>query len=131
MEGLNGFEQAVLDKLLAGDHPVLVTLRAQAERARLTSREYTGAGFYLFFSVAPEAPIVATEGDFHFGDVDATVPGLEFGAGFVLFVREGRLDNLEGYSYEEPWPQEVRDFELSYQSEPRELPLPNAPDTRT
>jgi len=32
MEGLNEFEQQVLDKLLAGDNPVLVALRADAHR---------------------------------------------------------------------------------------------------
>jgi hypothetical protein len=126
MKGLNNFERAVLDKLLAGDHPVLVVLRAQAHKARMTSRELTGAGFYCSFDVPPDAPILETKSDFHFGDVDAKIDGLEYGAGFVIFVRGGRLDTLEGYSYEEPWPSEVRNFILTYQSEPRELQLPDA-----
>jgi hypothetical protein len=33
MDGLNKFESAVLAKLLAGDHPLLVELRSQAERS--------------------------------------------------------------------------------------------------
>jgi len=126
MEGLNRFEQAVLDKLLDGDHPVLVVLRAQAERARLSSREYTGAGFFCSFDVPPDVPTLAPERDFHFGDVNAVVDGLQYGAGFVLFVRGGRLNTLEGYSYEEPWPIEIRKFKLTYQSEPRALSLPGS-----
>jgi hypothetical protein len=35
-------------------------------------------------------------------------------------------DTLEGYSYEEPWPKEIRGFVLSYQDEPRKLKLPAA-----
>ena len=124
MEGLNKFEQAVLDKLLSGSHPVLVALRVQAERARLASREYTGAGFFCSFEVPSGAPLLATQKDFDFGDVDAVVNGLEHGAGFVIYVRGGRLDTLEGYSYEEPWPEEIRTFKLTYQREPRDLRLP-------
>ncbi|MCL2726617.1 MAG: hypothetical protein FWD69_19530 [Polyangiaceae bacterium] len=124
MEGFSEFEHAVLAKLLAGDHAVLGVLRAQAQMARLASREYTGAGFFLSFDVPPEAPALATK-NFHFGDVTAAIDGLRYGAGFVVFVRNGRLDTLEGYSYEEPWPKEIRSFKLSYQHEPRGLSLPD------
>ena len=55
MQGLNDFERLVLDKLIAGDHPALASLRRQ-------------------------------------------------GAGFVLFIRSGRLSVLEGFTYGEDWP---------------------------
>jgi hypothetical protein len=122
VEGLTDFEQAVLEKLLAGDHAVLAALRAQAARARLTSRENTGVGFHCCLEVPPDVPLV-TPADFELGDVDATIEGLEHGAGFLLFVRGGRMTMLEGYSYEEPWPQTIRNVNLSYQREPRELGL--------
>ena len=124
MEGLSDFERAVLDKLLNGDHPVLVALRSQAEEARLASREYTGVGFYCDFEVPSDAA-VSPEREFELGDVNAVVSDLEYGAGFLLFVRDGRLDFLEGFSYDEPWPKEIRSFELTYEKEPRPLPFPN------
>jgi hypothetical protein len=119
--GLNDFEQTVLDKLLAGDHDVLVALRAQAAMARLASREYTGAGFHCSFEVPADAPRVSAMSDFELGDVDASIDGLEHGAGFLLFVRNGRMTMLEGYSYEEPWPADLRNFKLTYRAEPRAL----------
>lgn len=131
MEGLGELEQAVLDKLLAGDHPVLALLRAQAKAAHLASREQTGAGFFCSFEVPPNAPLLATLPDFHFGDVNAVLDGLEYGAGFVLFVRDGRLDTLEGYSYGEAWPEEIRSFKLTYQDEPRAPQLPEPPPGRS
>lgn len=85
MEQLNNLEKAVLAKLFAGDNPRLAALRSQVDRARLTSRQYTGAGF-------------------------------------VIFVRRGRLDLFEGYSHDEPWPDEIGEFELTYQEEPRRDP---------
>jgi len=88
--GLDAFENAVLAKLLAGGHPVLAVLRSQAESARLASREYTGAGFYCTFAVPPDAPLARVR-DFEFGDVEARIDGLKYGAGFVIFVSAGRL----------------------------------------
>ena len=124
MEGLSNFENAVLEKLFAGDLPLLEVLRLQAEKARVVSRENTGAGFYCTFAVPSEVPLLSQHLDFQFGDVNAKITGLKYGAGFVVFVRGGRLDTLEGYSYDESWPEVVGDFELSYQSEPRNPELP-------
>jgi hypothetical protein len=70
-------EQAVLAKLLAGDHPVLAALREQAKSAQITSREFTGTGFYCSFQVpsrlSPEIP----QQDFEIGDVNAESAGVE------------------------------------------------------
>lgn len=127
-EGFSRFEQAVLDKILAGDHPVLVALRAQARAARIASREYTGVGFFLKFEVPPDMPVLANK-NFHFGDVCAAVDGLQHGAGFVVFVRDGRLATLEGYSFDESWPSEIGAFSLSYQREPRDLSFSSTTET--
>jgi hypothetical protein len=120
VKGLNALEQAVLDKLLAGDHPALATLRTQAAVGRVASRENTGVGFFCDFRVPSNAPRL--QGDFHLGDVDGQLNGLEHGAGFVLFVREGCLELLEGFSYDEPWPEEITSFTLAYRSGQRQLP---------
>jgi hypothetical protein len=51
MKGLNELEQAVLDMLLSGDHPVLAKLRAQVKHARVISKKLTGVGFFCSFEV--------------------------------------------------------------------------------
>lgn len=123
MEALTPLERAVLDKLLAGDDPTLAILRAQAESAQLRSRKNTGVGFYCYFDVPDDIERIG-RATFRLGDVNATMKGLSHGAGFVLFVKDGRLDNLEGYTYDEPWPTTISDFELAYQNHPRKLALP-------
>jgi hypothetical protein len=125
MKELSDLERAVLDKLLAGSDPVLQVLREQAERARIASRKLTGAGFFCSFEVPAGVRPLTTRQDFHFGDVNAHIDGLKYGAGFVLRVREGVLTTLEGYSYDEPWPDQVKNFSLEYQSNPRSLKLPD------
>jgi hypothetical protein len=39
--------------------------------------------------------------------VIARMEGLEHGAGFMLFIDDGVLVMLEGYTYDEPWPQRM------------------------
>lgn len=122
MQGTNELEQAVLNKLLSGDHPALAVLRVQAEKARVVKRKKTGVGFFCDFEVEASAP--ALDGDFQISDVYGELSNLAHGAGFVLFIRSGRLSMLEGFTFDEPWPQHVCDFKLSYDRDPRDLQLP-------
>ena len=90
--------------LLAGDHPTLVTLRAQYQRARITKVELTGVGFFVDFEVPPE--MAKTEPrDLTGGSANIAVAGVKHGAGCVLFVREGCLTMLEGFTYDDEWPE--------------------------
>jgi hypothetical protein len=41
-------------------------------------------------------------------DVGAEIEGVRHGVGFVLFIQDGRLDCLEGFTYDDPWPDEVK-----------------------
>lgn len=114
MEGLNSVEQTVLAKLLAGEHDVLATLRKQTSTARLAKRELTGVDFFCWLDVAPDAPLVEDPRDFKIDDVHAEIAELTHGAEFVLFIRGGRLDNLEGFTYDEGWPEQIHGFSLRY-----------------
>lgn len=111
---MTDLEQQVLSLLLTGDDPVVSGLRAQVNGAAVKSREMSGVGFFTTFELPKNLAPVANCKSFKFGDVTATIKGLQHGAGFVLFVKEGFLHLLEGYTYDEPWPKQTTDFELSY-----------------
>ena len=123
MKDLTNLEQAVLDRLLDGDNKVLTILREQTRQARVVKRKYTGAGFYCEFEVGGDTPVV--QRDYQLGDVQAVISGLKHGAGFVLFVRGGRISMLEGYTYDEPWPDQICDFTLKYSDAERAAELAN------
>jgi hypothetical protein len=106
-------EQAVMRMLLDGDDPVLRALSEQFSLASVKSRRLTGAGFYLDFQI-PDSSHRLGNRNMTFDDVMAEIEGLQHGAGFVLFVRDGVIETLEGYSYDELWPTNVQHFELSY-----------------
>ena len=119
---LNDIERQVLRKLLDGEHPSLAALREQLAECAVRKREETGVGFFAELEVPTEAPRAPVKGgSIRFGDVTAELQGLEYGAGFVLFIEDGQMQMLEGYTVDEPWPEDVRVVELKYTSEPRDL----------
>lgn len=114
---LDPLELAVLELVLVGDHPVLVTLRSQLEGIEVRKRELTGVGFVTELIVAKQTNKLPSGTRLRFGDVEGTIPGLTHGAGFLVFVDDGVLTLLEGYSYSESWPSNISGFALRY-SEP-------------
>lgn len=115
MPELTQLERAVLEKLLAGEHPALAVLRKQADGVTAESRTQSGVGFSTRLRVPHGSPRAALSRErVHLGDVEADIPGLEHGAGFVLFIEDGYLTALEGYTYGEQWPTDDRRARLKY-----------------
>ena len=95
----------MLETILAPHHPVMNALRRQIEYSRVASRQLTGVGFITTFAFPHDVtPAPVRPGTIDLGDVTATIEGVEFGAGFQLFVRDGVLRDLEGFTYVDPWP---------------------------
>lgn len=103
----------LLPGLLQGEHPALAALRSQFESARVERVELTGPGFFVEFSVSPSAP--QTEPSFFAGgDAEITIEGARQPAGCVLHVKDGRLNRLEGYTYEGEWPEDARVLKVEH-----------------
>ena len=101
------FDRTILDALLAGDLLELAILRAQAGVADVRERKMTGVGFFTTFSIPPDAPRLDVAGQRVISGVGAELEGVNHGVGFLLFVRNGQLDVLEGFTFDEPWPTRV------------------------
>lgn len=122
MSKLSEIESAVLDKLLEGDLLELKCLRAQVARLHVTNREFTGVGFFTEFAHPPDVVRLQSKKHIRFGDVLADIDKLNHGAGFVLFVDNGVITMLEGYSTaNEPWPNSIEHFSLRYWPPERDL----------
>lgn len=100
--------EQVLARLLAGDDPVLATLREQSLVASVARRERTEVGFFELFRVPPSAPCLDGCPDFVLDDVAAELEGLGGSARFLLSVRDGVLDFLEGSMLGFRWPDDAR-----------------------
>lgn len=73
-------------------------LESQLSTATLLTRENTGAGFFTRFKV-DRTSCAAIGGKRLREGPEAKIDGLEYGMGFILWLKEGYADCLEGYSY--------------------------------
>jgi hypothetical protein len=99
MGKLSKLEDAVL-RAIASQYPdANSAIDAQRSAVCVTDRSNTGAGFYTTFEVDQSCPVVAATSPI--GNVTARVQGVDHGMGFILWLQNGRLSKLEGYSFEE------------------------------
>ena len=91
------------------------TVREQLAHATVGKREFSGAGFFTDFVVPTDARVRRDLPPMEIGDVGAEVPGLQHGAGFLLFIRDSGVSMLEGFTYDEPWPINTDEFKVHKQ----------------
>lgn len=114
MSDLATLEGRVLQMLLHGDDDVLAVLRQQAKQAKVSLRKLTGVGFFTEFDIPSQVPRVTSRPTFRLGDVNGAADNVKHGLGFVLYVNQGVLSTLEGYTYDEPWPDDFPGLLLTY-----------------
>lgn len=56
------------------------------------------------------------------GDVGAEFPNVKHGTGFLLFIRDGVASWLEGYTYDERWPESTDRFRVFHHPLPTSNP---------
>ena len=110
---LTPLEKAVIDALLDKPGEPFDTIRQQLSHAAIAKREFTGVGFFTEFALPAEASVRRDLPDETVGGVGASFPGVEHGAGFLLFIRRGVVTMLEGYTYaDDQWPQSTDEFQV-------------------
>ena len=118
---INEVERQLLSALLSGDDPVLLALRDQLSKSEIESRELSGVGFFLNFSVPESVPRIGS-GGIVIGDVYFDLAGIEYGGGAILFVDDGHISMLEAYlNGDEQWPREPHLTQVYYDSDPRDM----------
>jgi hypothetical protein len=118
-------EQQIMGLLLEGENPVLGILRQQYAAAKILRRKFSGVGFFLYFDVPENIPL-AEPSNFAAGNVSISLENVPNGAGCVLFVKNGKLNMLEGYTFGNSWPERLIVRSLS---DVRPA-VPEHPDTR-
>ena len=84
----------------------------QYNSCRIKSRRFTGHGFFTDFEVEDTSNSL---GDFNetLGALGLDINRLQHGIGFVLFAENGLITCLEGYAYDEPFPEQIFRYKWS------------------
>lgn len=102
-EPLSQFERDVMVAILATLSPEYAPLLEQIAAAKVYKREKSDRGFYTYFLLPKAVRTIDSKEKMQFGGVFAEINGLQYGMGFVLYVVNGVIDCLEGYSFDEDW----------------------------
>jgi hypothetical protein len=95
MRDLWPIERTALEET-AKDNPALADcLRQQADRARVTAFENSGAGFFSSIRIEGDVPPLPEQS--HLNGAYGSVDGIEHGMGFIVFLEGGRVSLIEGY----------------------------------
>jgi hypothetical protein len=115
---LTELERRVLGLFLEGDTVTLHVLRAQLETAELSRLEWTGVGFFTHFSVSSTTERLTYRKRFVLSEVLGSTAEDSAAAGFLLFVEDGELRMLEGYTYgNDPWPEREDTLAVAYSNQ--------------
>jgi hypothetical protein len=98
MSPLSELESAVLKKMLGQASADQFTLAEQLKGASVLSRQNTGAGFYTRLQINEKTK--ALEAKF-IGNTFAHIKGLNHPMTFILFMKNGVIDTLEGAATDE------------------------------
>jgi len=115
LKDLPKIEQQAIDLLLQGAK--FDVLRRQLNSIIKVDRSESGSGMYVEFEFAENVELLGSKASFDIDGVFATGTNCEE-IGFILFVKNGLIDYLEGYVYGEgAYPSyEGCDYVLSHQS---------------
>lgn len=98
MTAFTELELAALRSIFSETPELAPALERQLAVASVAERENSGAGFFTTIAIPDEAPPVS--GPNVLGhETHAHIAGLPVGLGFVLFLKSGRLDLLEGFAW--------------------------------
>jgi len=120
--GLHAPERKIIKSLLVkkfGNHtPFLTQLRS----VKQTERRFTGAGYYLEFLNSGLNAIDDLSGEVTEGFRTTLKPPQDM-VGFTLFIRDGRLSWLEGYTFgDASWPEAPMESWLKFNATSNAVP---------
>ena len=118
----NELEMAVIGHLLADSELSPIKTKVNFAAVAVRDRELTGAGFLTDFERSEELKLFADGVSLQWGKVGARLNASSLETGYLIYIDDGYLTTIEGYTYGEEWPDNVEQMEL-YQLKPgMELP---------
>lgn len=109
---LTELETAVLERMVAGNHPARLRRAFHADAVTVMGRELTGAGFLTELQRSPELRLFEDGVSIRLGTIGARLNRTMTETGYVVYVDDGYVTSVEGYTYGDEWPTEVETFEL-------------------
>jgi hypothetical protein len=105
-------EKIVIERMLVDRTLKPVKLAVDFDRVSIRDREFTGAGFLTEFERSEELKLFDDKTSLRWGKVGARLNASELETGYLIYVDDGFLTTIEGYTYGEEWPHQIEQIDL-------------------
>lgn len=101
------FEKIIITDIIEQYPEYKQKLQAQFEKSVVQKREISTYGFLTYYTVAAEEETLGNTVNMQLGKSQWKINGLQHGSDYILWIKNGFITCLEGFSYNEPWPDEI------------------------
>jgi hypothetical protein len=105
-------EKIVIERMLVDRTLKPLKLAVDFDRVSIRDREFTGAGFLTEFERSEELKLFDDKTSLRWGKVGARLNASEIETGYLIYVDDGFLTTIEGYTYGEEWPHQIEQIDL-------------------
>ena len=104
-------EKAALETFIKSNEAISNALRNQIDNSHVLSRRHTGAGFFTEIAVSSQCESITLAEPGPLSNVICQINGVENFGEFLLYVKDGIITCLEGYTFGcESWPEGIEEF---------------------
>lgn len=108
---LNALEKEVVIKFCEYENIQINDLGKQLDTLKVKSRKLSGVGFITAIEVPNALVVMSGTESFTGGRVGMYLNDERINTGYLIYIKEGCLEGIEGYTYDDPWPASVSTFD--------------------
>ena len=105
-------EVAVINAMLRDAALRPIRMLIDFDSVAVQSREYTHVGFLTDFERSNELILFPRDTSLRWGGVGARLNSTKIETGYLVYVDNGYLTAVEGYTYGDEWPLAIEHYEL-------------------
>ena len=102
------FESLIIHDILSRYPKYAERLEKQFRSSAVVKRTMYPCAFVTEYSISATDARLDGAPDLRLGNSQWSMDGLTMGSDYILWIRGGYVSSLEGFTYGEPWPSEIK-----------------------
>ena len=105
-------EKTVIQKMLADRELKPIRSTVNFDAVKVSDRHFTGHGFMSDFEPSMEVKLFDNKVSLRWGKVGARLNASKLDTGYLIYIDNGYLVTVEGYTYGDRWPDQIDQIEF-------------------
>ena len=101
------FEKIIITDIIEQYPEYKQNLQAQFEKIVVNKRDFATYGFSTHYDATRVKEPLGDDVNLQLGKHQWNINSLNHGSDYILWIKNGVISCLEGFSYKEPWPDEI------------------------